>query len=195
MIDARAFWDWFSENEAALRGLSGAQVAEAIYAELTEVDQRLGVEVQGAKAPRREVIFTAYGDAEAFPAVESLVEAAPAIAGWSFVALKPARGFDFSVDAGEIVIDAAKLIFDPLRSPQAPNALAIRFFVASELAESGGIEEVLWLILETGLGERAAAEITHIEAAAESDASGDELAIGELSGYIRWHKSKRGAPN
>src|SRR5687768_7412868 len=97
-MTVQEFWRWFASEEAELRAAGGQVVADRVEAQLRLVDPRIGIEV-GEPEAQRELIFTAWSDAEAFPAVRALVEAAPKpLARWKLIALKPPRGFEFAID-------------------------------------------------------------------------------------------------
>jgi hypothetical protein len=71
------------------------------------------------------LIITAEGNQDAFPSADALVAAAPDIAGWTFIALKPPLGFDFSHTDGAVSLDVSKLWFLPTKSTENPSALGV----------------------------------------------------------------------
>ena len=71
-----AFWAWVSEARADLEQLDVAASVERIHDHLLAIHPNLGVEVAHHSHPR-EVIFTAFADAELVPLVKTLVSAAP----------------------------------------------------------------------------------------------------------------------
>src|SRR5687767_10664442 len=91
------FWTWFRTHEERLHKLMGSALTEALYEELIKYDSRLGVEVCTDEAVR-DVIVTAQDCHEAFGSVKELVQAAPRLDRWTFVALRPAKGFDFKAE-------------------------------------------------------------------------------------------------
>ena len=191
MQAAAEFWRWFSDASADLLGADGQAVADQVEQHLRAVDDRLGVEVSGPADPR-ELIITAWSDADAFPAVRELVAAAPPLPGWQIIALKPPRGFEFGIDVDGLEVNAAKLQLSPLAADQDPTLLGIRIYVPSaDDNDDERLDRALPLILETGIGEEAAAQIDHTEYVA---GPGDDhaIAIAELLRYVQWHRKKHG---
>lgn len=92
------FWAWFAWNEERLRcGLATApESAGALVDELADAlqqyDTRLFPLIGASPEGDCELIVTAEGNRDAFPAVFELVRAAPPLAGWTFTALKPRFG-------------------------------------------------------------------------------------------------------
>ena len=99
----REFWEWFAANEARYRVfVPGGPERDALFAELT---RRLGRVRRGVRfafdAPdqtdsddggaQRELVLSADGNRDLFPAVRRLADAAPvsALPGWKVVAFRP----------------------------------------------------------------------------------------------------------
>ena len=117
----------------------------------------------------REMILTAWSDPAAFDAVRELVAAAPELPGWQIIALKPPRGFAFALDVDGLRIDASELQLEPLAAAEDPKLLGIRIYVPSaSAADDEHLGRVLPLVLETGIGEEAAAQIDHTDFVAGS---------------------------
>jgi len=196
-MTADEFWEWVSENSEELLQADGQTVADRIEEQLREVDDRLGVEVS-EPGETREMIITAWSEAAAFPAVRELVAAAPELAGWQIIALKPPRGFAFGLNVDGLSIDASELQFDPLSAEENPELLGVRVYVPSATDDDDDEENrdrlarVLPLILETGIGEEAAAQIDHTDYVAGPATDGSALPIEQLLPYVQWHRKKHG---
>ncbi|MDQ3262677.1 MAG: hypothetical protein M3Y59_03290 [Myxococcota bacterium] len=165
-MEPREFWGWFKEQSEALKAEAPETRAGTISDKLVELGTSIAVEVSGdVEGEPSEVIFTAGGNVELFDEVYALVEVAPALDGWAFIPLRPARGFEFTLDLeGDATLSADKLSFEPLESPQMPGALGLRIFVDDVLSAREDLEEVLLFLIETGLGEERMAQIVHVEA-------------------------------
>lgn len=185
------FWKWFAKEEPRLRRLAPEEAVPIIEESLQRVDPRLGVELGTNTEEVQEMMVTAGGEKDAFSIVRSLTEIAPAFPAWLVVPLKPPRGFRFSLDAGGREVKASLLVFDPLESSADADALGILVYVDPDLAKSADAQDIVWLILETGVGEYAAAQIAHLEVASREEATGRELPIEKLGEYIEWH-ARRG---
>lgn len=179
-------WGWLTGRLPALQAMGAKAVAEELERGLAAIDERLGVEVSDAGGTRR-VVITADGDVEAFDAARRAVAAAPAIPDWEFVALRPPQGFDFEVTAGDRVFDAKELSFLPLSADEAPSQLAIRLLVPNPWVEAWA--ELGLQILETGLGEEAAARIAYLEIDQRDPEGPKPFALESLPGWIERHST------
>jgi hypothetical protein len=182
-------WGWLRGRLPEVQAMSAEAAAEVLDHGVAAIDERLGAEVSDVDGTR-QVVVTAGGDAEAFELARRLVAAAPALPGWSFVALRPAQGFDFEVTAGGMVFDAKALSFQPLSEQEAPTQLAIRLLVPNPQLEEWS--ELGLQIIETGLGEEAAARIGYLEIGRREDDSENVFAIETLPGYVERHAPPAG---
>ena len=184
------FWTWFVEHEASLRTAPGGAAPDQIEAKLREIDPRLGCELS-EPGERRELILTAWSQAPAFPIVRELAAAAPKeqLANWRITALKPARGFRFAINIDGLQVDATKLMFHALTSPQAPALLGLRIYVTGAPPTDERWSRILPLILETGLGEELAAQISNLQPAAGPPPDDQALRLDELPEFIEWFRS------
>jgi len=87
------FWKWFQRNEAALFDFERDQerTFDRLAAQLRKVHPSLAFEFGPRQGGRRELVISADGIREAFPKVESLHAAAPALARWEFIKFRPRR--------------------------------------------------------------------------------------------------------
>jgi hypothetical protein len=186
------FWQWMSENSGELLQADGPSVADQVEERLREIDERLGVEVSDP-GEVRELIVTAWSQSAAFAAARELVAAAPKLAGWQIIALKPPRGFSFGINLDGLRIDASELQFDPLSAEENPKLLGVRVYVPSATDdEDERLARALPLILEAGIGEEAAAAIDHTDFVAGPPTDANALPIEELLRYVQWHRKKHG---
>jgi hypothetical protein len=177
-------WGWLTGRLPEVQAMGADAAAEVLERGVSAIDERLGVEVSDEGGTRR-VVVTAGGDPEAFDAARRMVASAPALPGWEFVALRPAQGFDFEVTVGDMVFDAKELSFQALSSEEAPTQLAIRLLVPNPWIEEWA--ELGLRILETGLGEEAAACIGYLEIDKREPDSEKVFALESLPGWIRRH--------
>jgi hypothetical protein len=177
-------WGWLQGRLAEVQAMDADAATEVLERGVSGIDPRLGVEVSDVSGTRR-VLVTAGGDVEAFDSARAVVAAAPAIPGWEFVALRPAQGFDFEVNAGTLVFDAKELSFQPLPSEEAPTQLAIRLLVPNPQLEEWS--EMGLRIIETGIGEEAAARIAYLEIGRREPDSQNVYALESLEGWVQRH--------
>jgi hypothetical protein len=186
------FWEWMSVSSAELLEADGQEVADRVEERLRDIDARIGVEVSGPAEPR-EMIITAWSERMAFDAVRDIVAAAPPLDGWQIIALKPPRGFAFALNLDGFHFDASELMFDPLSAQEDPKLLGIRVYVpAASDDDDERLSRALPLILETGIGEEAAAQIDHSDFVAGPPQDNKALPIEQLLPYVQWHRKKHG---
>ncbi len=88
-------------------------------------------------------------------------------------------------------IEADKLRFDAMGSPQAPGALGVRIYVAGPApVMDERWTQTLALIVETGIGEDAAAQIDHLETGS-GPPDAKSLPIAQLLPLVQWHRRKQ----
>jgi hypothetical protein len=157
------FAEFMRGHGRRLREMDAREAADEIGDLVVSLDKRLGVELaESDDSEEREVIITAFSDPTAFDLVERLVAGLRDLSGWRFVALKPARGFDFTVAVDDQMLNAKLLEFTPLPERGA-IALVVPTALAGHLADTKDSEELAWLIVETGIGENLAAHVQHLE--------------------------------
>src|SRR5215831_6533515 len=150
-----AFWQLFAAEEKQLfQDSDTSRVLDRISCLLARYNPGLSAEISDDEVCR-ELIVTADGDPRLFRVVEDLIEAAPHLMYWRVIALKPPRGFDFSLDFDGVSIVPSELFFDPLKSGSDPTAIGIRVF-APGASRLPGIREGMRQAVEIGLGERLA---------------------------------------
>lgn len=182
------FWKWFLEHEKRLRLIEGDtdRLLQEVCGALGAVREGLGVEVSEEEQGIRDLIITAEGDVSLFEEIKSLVAQAPRLPHWRFIALKPPRGFDFTLDVSGVCIAPSDLVFEALVCNSAPHALGIRVFVPVELVARGGLELVR-KVIEIGLGEEmAASSIQHLEIEPEPESTDEFIPLTDLEEYVRW---------
>jgi hypothetical protein len=130
-----------------------------------------------------------------FPLVDRIIERAPKVEGWRFIALKPAKGFDFKIDYDGIPIDPRSLRFLPLKTSDTPQFLGLRIGVPHlRPKHQASIENAVFSILNTALGERVVAlEIQHVEVCRLPRSPRLErfIPLPELPAYLEWRKGMR----
>jgi hypothetical protein len=193
-IKIRAFWKWFTDHESEFRSLSKPDEPfwDLALEKIKTVDERLWFELSAAGSTVREFVVTAEGHVEAFPVVEELVDLAPKIVGWVFVALKPPLGFTFTTRYEGTLFEPSHMWFLPLESPSRPQDFSIRVGIQGlDSMDKTTAHNALLVILDTGLGERAAAldiQYTEVSELPPNPESFGYIELPELSNYIAWRK-------
>jgi len=178
------FWDWVTKHISRLGALSVPELVDALYEQLQEVDEYLGLLV-GVDGDTTEVVFTAYGDTERMPLVKELVAQAPSL-DWKLVAFMPPADGPFRHSDGENSLHTSSLRFDSLRSASNPNSIGIRLFVPGWVLQSPHREDTLWRLVTAIAGEELAALINYLDAGPEADSNDDHIPVADLGAYIAW---------
>jgi len=92
------FWVWFVTNiQEFLRPKSTEEPFwDLALEQLKKVDEHFCFELSRERHPVCEFMVTAQGQVSSFPIAEQFVRQAPNLEGWSFIALKPPQGFQFT---------------------------------------------------------------------------------------------------
>ena len=192
----KEFWAWFATHDLEFLRLGTADDPfwNLALEQLKKVDENFWFELSHHRHPAREFIVTAEGHVESFPMAEELVRLAPKIEGWTFIALKPAQGFQFTTNYEGTLFDPHQMWFLPLQNESRPGDLGIQIAVP----RLDGMDKIVahnavLVILDTALGERSAAldlqytEVTDVPA--DPPAEG-YMELPELADYIAWRKKR-----
>jgi hypothetical protein len=194
---AAAFWTWLHDHQAELRAVVGdamtgdEPILDDLLAALQAFDDGLYFLLGGERDGTVELIITAEGDSDRFPAVRALVDAAPPLPGWEVIAFKPALGFDVVIRHDRATIDAKAAWFLPLASRA--GHFAVRVACAEYVAaDEDDFAFAAQMMIDAGLGERVASGIHHIDvvAAPASPAAEGFLRLSELPGYMTFRASR-----
>jgi hypothetical protein len=186
----RQFWRWFQEHQADFEALTDTADPfwDTALEELKRLDSRLWFEISEPDGDSREFIITAESHTEIFQLVDDIIVHAPKIPGWLFIALKPPMGFDFTTTYEGICFEPCTMWFLPLYSNARPDDLGLRIGVPTLTpAIEREARNAVAIILETGLGERAAAmDIQHLEVTVlpESPEAAGYIALAKLPDLI-----------
>ena len=94
------FWQWFEQNSSRLFAFEADQ--DRVFGELKtalgKVHRGLTFEFGPVRDGRREFIVSADGIRDRFPAVKSLVAAAPALAQWTVIPFRPPKSLDMVIE-------------------------------------------------------------------------------------------------
>jgi hypothetical protein len=181
--EVEQFSDWFLRHSAWLRNLEPRAAAEEIGERLLQLDDRLGVEVATSEG-EHEIIFTAFSDPGAFSLVRRIAGSLRGVTGWKVVALKPPRGFAFSLSVGGQRVEAGSLQFAPIPGIERAIWLVIPPWLEQDPPAGSEADEMAWLIVETGIGEELAGLLEHVEFATAKLLNGCRP-LQELSEYIQ----------
>lgn len=190
------FWSWFHAHHAEVAALAGGDDPrwDAVLARLQSVDPALRFEFSDPQDGVRDLVLTVEGNASKFALVDAMAAAAPSVPGWRIVALKPPMGFDFVTTYEGDRFDPRSMWFLPMTSASRPTALGLRVGLPGLAATTQRrAENAVWIILDTALGERAAATsfamVEVVTLPAEPEKQG-YIELPELPAYLAWHARK-----
>jgi hypothetical protein len=200
MKKSEAFWSWFVENEksytflASLEPSVNEELLDNFLTRLHEYCDELYFEIGGLPDQDQELIITAEGNKDYFPAVEELIRDAPSIPGWVFIAFKQPTDGHFKSEWGDIELDTQEIWFDPLNS-KTSTGIGIRVYVPNFdlIKENESTNPLLLKMIDTIIGEKAfASDLEYIEFASQiaDPEEGGQISIIELSDYIGWRKKR-----
>lgn len=160
----RLFWQWFGTNAARLHRLRSprARLFQELESKLKHVREQLEVEISGSPGSgQMDLIISAGGQQQLFALVDTLVNAAPRIPGWTIHALRPALGDDAEIDYEGIRLSTTDLYFRVLGS-KAARPMQIELSITGDVPGSESAREGALLLTESTVGERAAATVLEI---------------------------------
>ncbi len=134
--------------------------------ELHKFNEDIYFEIGGhPKDEKVELVISAEGIVEHFPAVEKLTSFAPEYKNWNIIAFKPPMGTGFSLNYRGKKFDPEKIIYIPLTAKQDPKAIGFNVcYPDFEESEKEIFVNGTYLILDTIIGEKSCAlDIDHME--------------------------------
>jgi hypothetical protein len=152
------FWRWFEKNSAKLMNFESDR--EAIFDELADqmhqVHPDLTFEFGPVENGKREFVVSADGIRDAFPAVKSLVDAAPPLKEWVIIPFRPPKGTEFTVQIGDYSLGAEDLWFS--YEPDGDRIGLILYIKGITAENEGSAAQASFILLDSGLGEYAVEE-------------------------------------
>lgn len=115
-----AFWTWFQQHQNRLRQFESdpGKYLQEIHAQVKKIGDGLTIELEPPQNGVINLTFSADGDQNLFPLVRSIVDKAPPIKGWHFIAfrqridLSQARSMQLKV--GTLTLDPQSMKFFPV---------------------------------------------------------------------------------
>jgi hypothetical protein len=139
------------------------------------------------------LIITADGDVKNIVFVEELVQAAPALEGWKFTALKPAMDIDnLGINLGGFEFTADKLSFYPNQVIGCPDEIDITVVHEDYNQENdSAITNGVYIFLDNYLGElEFACNVDNLQVAAVAEINTELIPISKLKDYLNWRQKE-----
>ena len=196
---AERFWNWFNKYQNKFLFLTDITASEKdklmaeFLAELHKFNEDIYFEIGGHPDDEKvELIISAEGNLEHFPAVEKLTNWAPEFKNWEIIAFKPPMGNGFSMNYRGKEFDPEKIIYIPLTSKQEPTSIAFNVcYPDFQESEKEIFVNGTYLILDTILGEKSVAlDIDHMEVIKTPENISD-FDFGHLSNIAEYITEKK----
>lgn len=154
-----AFWQWFAAEEGALRKLPMERVAQLpppireLRAALQRVHPSVTWVMGDTEDGRRELIVSADGILEAFPAVHAICDAAPPLPAWVVTRFRPRWPEISPIEMDGVRLDPAdvRVLLSP--DPNPDKLTATIFLPAHDPAQDRQYRSIAMLFLDYCLGE------------------------------------------
>jgi hypothetical protein len=155
MATPEEFWNWFAQHERELfepdlrRETERERISNLLTRELKKVDPNLVFEV-GLGGTPREFVISAGGIKRSFPAVVSLVNAAPHLARWQVTAFRPRCAILHHVIFGGKRVELKDIQFSLLDNEKTAG---IYLFIPGFRDGDEDLKQIGYLLLDGTLGE------------------------------------------
>lgn len=153
------FWQWFQDHNEQLIALGDLDDRErdgllhALQNQLTDYCDGITFELGDPTADGRTLTFTAEGDTDLFRYVVDLVDNAPDLDWWQFVAFKQPLGTDLRIRFDRLVFETKHMYFQQLECEEEPEMLGLRVAVTDGSRQDEDFQVGVYVTLEALLGE------------------------------------------
>jgi hypothetical protein len=194
------FWQWFQDHNEQLVMLNDLdekdreQLENALQYQLTKYCAGLAYEMGDPTPNGRTLTFTAEGDTDLFRYVVELVDAAPDLDWWEFVAFKQPMGTELKVRFDRYLFDTRKMYFQQLECEEEPDMLGLRIAVEDSKPDDEDFQVGVYVTLEALIGEfDCATLIGYMETVPVPDEpfKAGFQALDDLPKFVDWFKAKR----
>lgn len=148
----RRFWEWFEKHQDELFDfeLDRERIFDRLSNRLARVHRDLTFEFGPKEDDHREFVISAGGLKRAFPAVSSLVSAAPHLNFWRIIAFRPRRYPLNRIQIGDKCIEPDDLEFSLFT---ASSAIGVQLFLPGFREDDVILKQIGYLMLDEALGE------------------------------------------
>ncbi len=194
------FWQWFTDHNDELVALGDLddkqrhELENALQYQLTKYCDGLTYDIGNATANGRTLTFTAEGDTDLFRYVVELVDAAPDLDWWEFVAFKQPMGTELKVRFDRYLFDTRKMYFQQLECEEEPEMLGLRIAVEGSKPDDEDFQVGVYVTLEALMGEfDCATLIGYMETVPvpEEPFKSGFQSLDDLPKFVEWFKRKR----
>ena len=194
------FWQWFVDHNDQLIALGDlddkarAGMEQELQEQLTRYCEGLTYELGAPTQNGRTLTFTAEGDTDLFRYVVELVDNAPDLDWWEFVAFKQPMGTDLKVRFDHYAFETSKMYFEQLECEEEPDMLGLRVAVANNRPDDEDFQVGVYVTVEALIGEFDCATLVgYLEAVDLPDEPFKQgyQSLDELPKFVEWFKQQR----
>jgi hypothetical protein len=192
--DFQGFWSLFRERAVRLARVESADdpVYNELLDKLQEIEPGLFIEFS-ASQPECELIITADGDRELFPAARTAVAQAPRLDCWTVQALKPRLGMPVTAAWEGVAVKIDEVVFEPLQADDSDQGL--RMYVPGlQPADVDAAHNALLRALDHALGEERFALGVQFTEVLPMPANFDpkvHIPLRDLEQFMDWRDRRR----
>ncbi|HEY4147667.1 MAG TPA: hypothetical protein VGM41_01995 [Chitinophagaceae bacterium] len=200
LVKGYQFWKWFAVNQSSYFDIDEKEHDEVQYLfrellqQLHDYCNKLVFQIGGKDPHVKELIISAEGNAEYFDKAEHLVQMAPQLKRWKFIALAPPTESLSAIEYDGLQVDPHDVWFAPIETREEPHLLGVRICIDGFSAtDEHRYYSVAYVLLEAVLGERSTAlDVHYLEVATlPSNPEKDELfPVETLPAYIEMRRSQ-----
>ncbi len=193
------FWKWFSDNSEQLTMLDDLDEKTAkrllvdMQSALDKYCEGLTFEVGEQTQNGRTLTFSAEGDIDLFKYVTDLVENAPDVDWWEFVAFKQPKGKGLKVYFDKYVFDTRKMYFTEMENEESPDMVGLRVAVENPVVGDDDQLVGVYVTIEGLIGEFDCATLVgYLEICPipqEPFKDGFKI-MDDLPDFIEWFKNR-----
>ena len=194
------FWQWFTDHNEQLVMLNDlddkerGELLNALQQQLTKYCDGLAFDMGEPTANGRMLTFTAEGDTDLFRYVVELVDNAPDLDWWQFMAFKQPMGTELKVRFDKYVFDTRKMYFQQLECEEEPEMLGLRIAVEGSKPDDEDFQVGVYVTLEALIGEFDCATLVgYMETVPVPDEpfKAGFQPLDDLPKFVEWFKRKR----
>ncbi|MBP5678121.1 MAG: hypothetical protein J6W88_06465 [Bacteroidales bacterium] len=200
MEKVEKFWQWFQDHNEQLIALGDLddknreQLLNALQYQLTKYCDGLSFDMGDATANGRTLTFTAEGDTDLFRYLVDLVDNAPDLDWWEFVAFKQPMGTELKVRFDKYLFDTRKMYFQQLECEEEPEMLGLRIAVPDSSRDDEDYQVGVYVTVEALIGEfDCATLIGYMETVPvpEEPFKAGFKPLDDLPKFVEWFKKSR----
>lgn len=198
VTDYRSFWNWFTENADAFFGIVKTQddveekFLDKVIPVLKQINEQFFCLVGMENENTAEMVVTVDGDIKSIVFAEEIIASAPSLKNWKFTALKPAIGFDMSINMDGFEFDKNNISFVNNEDANYPDEIDLTF-VHKDFSEENrrSIGNGCLMFLDNALGElNTVMLIDNFSIDAAPPEKDKLIPISKLSDFLQWREKE-----